>query len=306
MKWIAFWCGTLLIMAIAGFQIINLNGHYDHTHQWSLDFAKYKRTLFQKRTNPSLIIIGGSSSLYAIDTVQLSKQTKMPVLNYALGANIGLELILEESLTTLRSGDTAVLILEPELLATPPHASQSYVYNHLIDHRLFKRRTWLRSLSILAHAPISILSGKSMQTRSQRFANIYQNSSLTDHGDLQESVLLANLPSHRLSTKNIMTYRPIHRDNIKVLGTFVDLCKKRGINVVALHAPMIKTPHLSLKKFVKDLDDLYIETGVRFVHASEPLVYTASLAFDTYEHFHPSIRPKHTTLLAQAIVSLEY
>lgn len=305
MKWIAFCCGTLLIMAIAGFQIINLNGHYDHTHRWSLDFAQYKREIFSKRTSPSLILVGGSSSLYAIDTAKLAKQIQMPVLNYALGANIGLELILEESLSTLRPGDTAVLILEPELLATPPHASQSYVYNHIINHRLFERRSWWQSVSILAHAPLSILTGGSMQSRSDRFKNIYTSASLNDYGDFKESVLLDNPPAHRLSVTNLMTYRAIHPDNSKVLQTFVDACKEKGIDVMALHAPMIETPHRSFKRFVKDLEDLYIETGVTFFHTSEPLVYHARLAFDTYEHFNPSIRPKHTALLAQAIVSGE-
>jgi hypothetical protein len=123
---------------------------------------------------------------------------------------------------------------------------------------------------------------------------------LTRLGDLKESVLNENPPAHPVSTTQLITYSPIHKDNYKVLEWFKKRADALGVRVIAVPAPMIKTRHTSVDNFFNELSNVYQRLDIG--HAPEArILYSADQAFDTVEHFKPSVRERHSRQLAELI-----
>lgn len=80
-----------------------------------------RETLIAKRAQaaavpgPRVLVVGGSSTLFGVDSDKLSETLGRPVYNLGFHASMRLEWLLDEGRRAARSGDTIVLILEPPL-----------------------------------------------------------------------------------------------------------------------------------------------------------------------------------------------
>ena len=75
-----------------------LNEKYDRLH--SID-------------EPKLVVVGGSSVVFGVDSELIEKYTGMPVVNFGLYAALGTKLMLDLSRSAIGEGD--VVVISPEL-----------------------------------------------------------------------------------------------------------------------------------------------------------------------------------------------
>src|SRR5258708_4717199 len=61
---------------------------------------------------PRLIFVGGSSTAFGMNSEGIQKKMKMPVINMAIIAGLGLDFILNETAAEMREGD--IVVLSPE------------------------------------------------------------------------------------------------------------------------------------------------------------------------------------------------
>ncbi len=61
---------------------------------------------------PKIVFIGGSSAVFGIDRGLVERESRRPVLVYGLHAGIGLDLIAEDALRFVSTGDTVVIVPE--------------------------------------------------------------------------------------------------------------------------------------------------------------------------------------------------
>lgn len=64
-------------------------------------------------TEPKIIIVGGSSTAFGVDSEMLEKYTGMPVVNFGLYAALGTKVMMDLSRANIREGD--VIVLAPEI-----------------------------------------------------------------------------------------------------------------------------------------------------------------------------------------------
>ncbi len=89
---------------------LSLPPQYDETFFGALD-EKYDR--LTSLEGEKLVVVGGSSVAFGLDSERLEKYTGMPVVNFGLYADLGTKMMLDLSLDGIGEGD--VVILAPEL-----------------------------------------------------------------------------------------------------------------------------------------------------------------------------------------------
>ncbi|MDH7974960.1 hypothetical protein QH494_22465 [Sphingomonas sp. AR_OL41] len=80
---------------------------------WVRETLIVKRAAAARIAKPKLLLAGGSSTLFSIDTAAVEQATGRPAYNYAIHASMRLEWLLAEWRRAARSGDVVVMILEP-------------------------------------------------------------------------------------------------------------------------------------------------------------------------------------------------
>lgn len=83
---------------------------YDEAFEAELA-AKYERLVSLEE--PKIIVVGGSSVAFGLDSALLEEYTGMPTVNFGLYAALGTKLMLDLSRKNIRSGD--IVILSPEM-----------------------------------------------------------------------------------------------------------------------------------------------------------------------------------------------
>ena len=83
---------------------------YDYTYLGALD-EKYER--LNSIDEPKIILVGGSSVAFGVDSERLEEYTGMPVVNFGLYAALGTKLMLDLSRSGINEGD--VIVISPEL-----------------------------------------------------------------------------------------------------------------------------------------------------------------------------------------------
>ncbi len=72
---------------------------------------KYKR--LKSIDEPKIVVIGGSSVAFGLDSAMMEKHLDMPVVNFGLYANLGTKLMMDLSKANINEGD--IIILAPEM-----------------------------------------------------------------------------------------------------------------------------------------------------------------------------------------------
>ena len=79
---------------------------------WLRGAKLIKRTLARDTKGSKVLLIGGSSTMFAIDAAALSERTGRPMINMGLHAGLPLKYHLDLAREMLRRGDTAIVIPE--------------------------------------------------------------------------------------------------------------------------------------------------------------------------------------------------
>lgn len=80
---------------------------------WVREMLIVKRAQAAKIAKPKVLLLGGSSTLYGVDSDRLEQALGRPVYNFAVHASMRLEWLLGEGRKATKPGDVMVLILEP-------------------------------------------------------------------------------------------------------------------------------------------------------------------------------------------------
>lgn len=86
-------------------------------HQWALEAQAYKQQRAVEQMKPQLVIAGGSSAMFGIDSQQLGQAFERPAVNLGVNAGLGLPVILNQTLASVKSGDVVILALEYPLFS---------------------------------------------------------------------------------------------------------------------------------------------------------------------------------------------
>jgi hypothetical protein len=87
-----------------------------HDVAWIDEMYSIKEAAAERISGPRIILVGGSATHFGFSATELTKATGVPAVNLGSYAGLGVHYILTRAKRTLRSGDIAIVSLEPTLL----------------------------------------------------------------------------------------------------------------------------------------------------------------------------------------------
>jgi hypothetical protein len=182
-----FFIGAVLlylavILYIAYGYICRMDGVYGDTYYAALKI-KYDRIASVDK--PKIVVIGGSSVAFGIDSKLVEQETGMPCVNFGLYAAIGMKPMLDFSKPFIKNGD--IVVVAPEL------SSQMYSgytgYEYLMDS-MEERPDMAFSLGkeyargFIAILPEYLAKRAKIKKNGLELSGIYRKSSFDEYGDI--------------------------------------------------------------------------------------------------------------------------
>ncbi|MDB6171781.1 MAG: hypothetical protein JWL59_1092 [Chthoniobacteraceae bacterium] len=295
---------------------------------WVAEMIAIKKYLVQQHTGSKKIIIaGGSSTLFGIDTEYASRQLNIPVINFGLHAGLRLEKILQEVESVIENGDCLILILEPPYYTHTSRLTTWQVSNIIgWNHDSWKAMNYKeKGKFIFSISPLQLgqmFTAKVQQkfyptAISDRLATFDSNLTLSKFhtrvtsADFQYSAY--NLNSHgdllRTEGSNFkgMGYDLSQPNHVtpeieRYLCDFANSIKKKGATVYFANTPYIAsekhlmTPEKDESNFLSDLSNIG-----QMIDKREDLVFQRKYFFNTPLHLNAEGRALRTNLLIKAI-----
>lgn len=193
----------------------------------------------KKRKSKSIILIGGSSMAFGVDSKLLEDSLKLPVINLGLQASLGMYIPLNQFLKFSRHGD--ILIFAPEYSqylnnnkfgvgSTPAKTVQ------LLDPTLLIKYNFSQIRQMLPFIMPSAL----MKIKSYFSTNNNLDSSRNGFNDYGDFIGHLNLPSRTPKTKPHYTYiGKLNSETFEFISNFKEKAKKKGVKVYISFQPIL-------------------------------------------------------------------
>jgi len=229
-------------LAIFTYTVAFSEPRYGETFVGALD-EKFDR--LSSTEEEKIIVVGGSSVAFGIDSALIESYTKMPVVNFGLYAALGTKLMLDLSRAGINEGD--VVVIAPELDA---QTLSLYFNTETTLQAMDGDWSMLRYVSadnifslvggMWDHASRKIAYGKS-GTYPDPGNTIYRSDSFNELGDIKmDGTRCENTMSLYYDPNTPISFSEdiVSDEFIDYLNDYIALCKRRGASVYFSFCPM--------------------------------------------------------------------
>ncbi len=301
-KLLAFFCMTVLTALALSF----VPKFEDKNNFMAAMIQKHER--LEAIESPKMILAGGSSMAFGVNSERLQEEFAMPVVNLSILAGLGTPFILEELKHSIASGDVVFLSLEYFLddgqnrlkkRASDlfPPAADYYTMSayaklelHLEDVReSLKTKLKVKIKRLLNPAKKSLI------------APIYFAGAFNEYGDVVSHLEQENRAT--LDGKELLEYR--YWEQIPRLNAFYAYASTKGVKVFYLFPPLAQSQYAINKEAIHLLqDDLYRDLKIEIINKPSSAAFPDSLYFDTIYHLNKEGRERRTTKMIALIKQL--
>ena len=239
--------------------ILSIPPQYSNTFVGELD-DKYER--LYSIDEPKIVVVGGSSVAFGLESELIEKYTDMPVVNFGLYADLGTKIMLDLSRDAIGEGD--IVILAPEMDAQ----TLSMFFNaKTVLQATDERPDMLRHLrGDDIFATLGALFGHLKEKYGYYVdgapnpSGVYNGNNFNEYGDLEyerkENVMSLSYDPNKLIELDISILEEAFAEYI---NDYARACERRGASVYFTYSPMNKaalapgTTDESIEQFAKDL-----------------------------------------------------
>ena len=235
-----------------------------------------------------LVLVGGSNVAFGANCQSLETTTSRKVVNLGLHAGIGLNVMLEQALAGIRTGDLVVVSLEYEHF---DRRLGEELWPVLAEHETGVVE-WLQAddYAALADNARHYLAGVlrrtalSLMRRHKGPSSPYTASSFDAFGCIRANALTRPKDvSHRQYFGG--SYSGLRLQwALDELSAFQSELAARGATLVVVHPPTMVQAYESAKAGILDIHDALVEAGFRVLSGPEGVLLDASLFYDTEYH----------------------
>ena len=292
---------------------------YENTFTGSLD-EKFDR--LNSIDEEKVIIVGGSSVAFGIDSALMEKHIGKPVVNFGLYAALGTKLMLDLSRSNINEGD--IVVLAPEL--DPQTLSLYFSSEHTLealdgDYSMARYVRGDSKLSLLGG--LWKLAGKKLYALKNGIPNpdgVYNSKSLNEYGDVKYEMLdesgdllwerRENIMQlyHDPSTMINLSPEIVSEDFIDYLNEYVKFCEKQGATVYFSWCPMnrLALADGTSGESIADFAD-YLEEKIRceFISYIDSYIIEEGYFYDTNFHLNEAGVLLRTKTLIEDILIAE-
>lgn len=248
--------------------------------------------------SPKIVILGGSNSLYGIDSKMISDQLNMPVVNMSLQAGLPLEYVLNDAKPYIHPGDLVILPLEYEYYFDSSGNNQSIA--RLLE--IYPRGLFSLPIKKIEQLPDIlkiIFQTKLVRMRTKTYSNLDLHQAYTPEGDLVAH--LDNPPQPIEPVAFFGSVDGIKTENIQALNAFAKEVKQNGARAVLFFPSSRKTNCAATTTPVFDALFQYLKGQLKVTIISSPEAYCFDDAYfyDTYYHLNRQGRMIRTQKMIQ-------
>lgn len=261
---------------------------------------------------PKVIVIGGSSAAFGIDSEALEEHLGMPVVNFGLYATLGTKLMMDLSKANIGEGD--IIILSPEMNAQ----TLSLYFN--------AKTTWqamegdAKMLRYIAPSDLSAMAGAyydygitKLQYKKDGIrlspSGVYRRDSFDEYGDISyerpKNVLNGSTGLAYDTTNMIDLDKSIVSDEfIDYVNEYTAWCEKRGATVYFSFCPMNEEAFVmecDSEARIAFFDYLARALSCKVINSPFETTYASGYFYDTNFHLNDAGVTAHTKSLLSAI-----
>ena len=297
--------GLNLLLFILLFCIYNggvLYLKYNH----EIDFPaaiidKYERLESLKKES-KVIICGGSSSSYGIDSEMLQTALNKPVINTSLAMSLGSEYHLNITKDYIEKGDVILYIPEYEYYYENESGNKFlytmvYYYPQIIKDFTMKQkiRLFINGVKLSTNFYLGLFDRKNIP--SLQYTRVAYNV----YGD---NVSLVAEKKSKINKSEKTRYQKLKSKKIsKKFISFIKemkaICKEKGASLLVSFPPIEQSQFDD--QFVKDIIKVKKESGVDFIANPESYVYNSNFFYDSSYHLNGEGRVLRTKQLINTL-----
>jgi hypothetical protein len=294
---------------------------------WARELIVVKSMLANSILSPRIIFLGGSSTLFGIDAIQVEKKSGVPAMNMGLHAGMRLKQVLLIGERVVRRGDILVLILEPNFYGCNRMAWNSWqVENALAWDRqyfdnlpletrieaIFSAGAPTLMMKVLVGNVVSVVAPKYYGARIRALAPVeviwasYRSGTLRTRSfeysayNIDNRGDMLNNEGARYSGPGVQATEPgdICPDLLPVLTTFVGQVKDKGVRVIVAHAPYLLdgAPEVGWREAETRFSRQLASTGAEILDRREELFFSRTDFFNSNLHLNQTGRDKWTKI----------
>lgn len=269
-----------------------------------------KHQLLKKTTQKKIILLGGSNLSFGIDSKQIEKVLKKPVINMGIHAGVGLKFMINDIKPYISEGDTVILVPEYEHFYTDNFYGEMELISVLFDIEPQSKKTidkdqWIHLLKYLP-----TYSAKKIKNflpyilkNKEEPVSIYHKNSFNENGD---AYLHWSLPNQ--------TYLPAIKNkgdenvNREVINQIVELKKyiQRKQATLFIFPPVIdETSYNNQEYIINKINTELTDNQLSFVSNPINYKYTNQLFFNSYYHLNKTGVDKRTQQLINDLLNLK-
>lgn len=275
--------GALGFVALFSLQL----GAPTENSRWYYEIYQKKKALAADRSHSAVVFIAGSNTLFGIDSKNLEAELGRPVINFGLGAAMGLKLLLDYGYESLQDGDTVVLPLEYELYSYETSNPDAELLDYVVSrdpaaYRALPLPTKLWFLfSIPTHRIREGLESRFFGRNTNRTTNLgYDSRTVDAYGS--ETINVGNAPilERRIGVHPAIFDRIApNAEALAVIRKFVERCRSRSIEVFGSFPSLLYDPGYEKKPLrrVDDILDFYQGLGTKILGSARGICTTVSI-----------------------------
>jgi hypothetical protein len=294
---VVFFCCLLVGLSshlIAGYYLVGKS--IVGTENWLSVAAQYKKQKALSISGEKILIVSGSNSLFGLSAETIFKETKIPTVNMAIHAALGVNYILDDAKTVLKKGDIVLLPLEYELYLSGNNINITYLKHVLSnDTQYFFRLSTIQKLNYLVKLPTTDILQSLFFTQSRQevlfylkkqFINgyCYTGFSLNQFGDE-----LCGLGKKTLSKIDVHLELPNNYkiDQYGIIRDFINWCREKQVKVLALYPVTHENSEFyqeEYKMFFDKIKKYFNQIGIPILGNPYEAVLPHNLMLDTKYH----------------------
>ena len=278
---------------------------YSNTFVGELD-EKYNRLM--EIDEPKIIVLGGSSVAFGLESEIIEEYTGMPVVNFGLYAALGTKVMLDLSKGGINEGD--IVVLAPEL---DPQTMSMYFSSETTLQAIDDQPSMIFSLDI--NNVFSVIGAmfkhvgqklEYMRDGAPNPSGVYNSKNFNEYGDLEydrpENAMALYYDPNTMINLNESILDPAFID---YLNEYIDFVGQKGATAYFSFAPMNE---MGLADGVGE-DALYefADAAAELIDCAQisditDYVYSAGYFYDTNYHLNDAGMQLHTIKLSQDVL----
>ncbi len=298
---------TLLLspLIIVSAVILSTPRVYENTIYGELDD---KFELLRNTEGEKIIVIGGSSVAFGLDSKALSENTGMPVVNFGLYAAIGTKAMLELSLAGIGKGDVVVLAPELDRQTLSSYFSAEHILPAIDgDYSMLPRFGADSLLSILGGSFKFAQDKLTLANSPPDPAGIYNSKNFNEYGDIKAGLRDGNIMQlyYDPATSIDLSADIVEAEFIDYINDYIKTVERKGAKVYFSYCPMNEAALAegsdgnSIAEF-----ESFLKKNIKceFISSIENYIYDKAYFYDTNYHLNDTGVKLRTAYLSEDIL----